>query len=66
MRSATPSRLSSAARDRASASLTAPLWCLNAARVSEGMESHSAAMSYGPLIPATARSRGSNAALRAT
>ena len=55
---------SSAARSRASSGDAAPVWCWIVSRVSDGRPSQRAAKSYGPLMPATARIRGSNAAAR--
>ena len=49
---------------RASSGDDAPVWCWSVSRVSDGRLSQLALMSYGPLMPATARIRGSNAAAR--
>src|SRR4051812_2482806 len=64
IRSATPSSESAAARSRASSGDEDPVWCSIVSRVSDGRLSQFAAKSYGPLMPATARIRGSNAAAR--
>src|SRR5438477_2602615 len=64
IRSATPSSESSNAFSRASSGFAAPEWCWNVSFVNDGRASHTSPKLNAPLTPATAFTRGSNAAAR--